>query len=74
MGEAEKEIERELKPVEIHHDVRHTDTVRPQIHHCSYIWRHNWTQETSNLEMRSAERAGRERQEKGRKTNWLLWP
>lgn len=78
-GEAEREIERELRPVEIHHDVRHTDTLQPQIHHCSCVWRHNWTQETSELEMRSGARAGRERRGKRGKINWLLqlaeiWP
>lgn len=75
----EREIERELRPVQIHHDVRHTDTLQPQIHHCSCVWRHNWTQETSELEMRSGAGAGRKRQGKRGKTNWLLqlaeiWP
>lgn len=49
----QKEIERELRPVEIHHDVRHTDTLQPQIHHRSRVCRRNWTQETSELEKRT---------------------
>lgn len=54
----QKEIERELRPVEIHHDVRHTDTLQPQIHHRSRVCRRNWTQETSELEKRTG-REGR---------------
>lgn len=49
----QKEIERELRPVEIHHDVRHTDTLQPQIHHRSRVCRRNWTQETSELGRRT---------------------
>lgn len=43
-------IERGLRPVEIHHNVRHADILRPHIHHCSRIWRHKWTQETGDEE------------------------
>lgn len=53
-----RETESELRLEEIHHGVRRTDTTQPQIHHCSHVWRHNWTQETSGLEMRSAEVEG----------------
>lgn len=60
----QREIERELRPVEIHHDVRHTDTLQPQIHHRNRVCRHNWTQETSELERRSGERTGEERRGK----------
>lgn len=43
----ERVIERRFRPVEIHHDVRHADILRPHIHHCSRIRRHkrgtgNW--------------------------------
>lgn len=68
----QREIERELRPVEIHHDVRHTDTLQPQIHHRNRVCRHNWTQETSELEKRSGARTGEERRGKRGKTNWLL--
>lgn len=83
-GEGEREgrqgeIERELRPVQIHHDVRHTDTLQPQIHHRNRVCRHNWTQETSELEKRSGARTGEERRGKRGKTNWPLqlakiWP
>lgn len=43
-------IERGLRPVEIHHNVRPADILRPHIHHCSRIWRHQWTQETGDEE------------------------
>lgn len=42
-GGAEMEIERELRPVEIDHDVRHRDTLQPQIHHRNRVCRRNWT-------------------------------
>lgn len=75
----QREIERELRPVEIHHNVRHTDTLQPQIHHRNRVCRHNWTQETSELQKRSGARTGEERRGKRGKTNWLLqlakiWP
>lgn len=78
-GGGSGEIERELRPVEIHHNVRNTDTLQPQIHHHNRVCRHNWMQETSEVEKRCGERTGQERRGKRKKTNWLLqlakiWP
>lgn len=73
----QRETERELRPVKIHHDVRHTDTLQPQIHHRNRVCRHNWTQETSELEKRSGARTGEERRGKRGQTKqigYYSWP
>lgn len=65
MGQGKRETESELRLEEIHHGVRRTDTPQPQIHHCSHVWRRNWTQETSELEMRSGARGQVEGERRG---------
>lgn len=64
-GQGKRETESELRLEEIHHGVRRTDTPQPQIHHCSHVWRRNWTQETSELEMRSGARGQVEGERRG---------
>lgn len=66
------EIEKELRPVEIHHDVRHTDTLQPQIHHCGRGLQAQL--DAGRVNCRGRVRRGQQKKRAGRQMRFHSWP